>query len=219
MDFINGNPCNLAVVGIVKDFHFESLKEKIKPQLFSVERSLPFGKFYVRINPRNIPKTLKAIEKTYRTMVPNHPFQYAFKDDLNSKNYEAENKWKQIISSSAMLTIFISCIGLFGLTMLSIQKRTKEIGVRKVLGASVLQVLALVSKNFIALVLVAFIIAIPSAWYATASWLQNFAYRIEIRWWVFGFAALLTVIIAMTTVGLLAIKAGIANPVKSLRTE
>ncbi|MEP6949366.1 MAG: ABC transporter permease [Ginsengibacter sp.] len=219
VDFLNGNPCNLAVVGIVKDFHFESLKEKIKPQLFSAEQSLPFGKFYIRIRPDNIPKTLKAIEKTYRALVHNHPFQYAFKEDLNYKNYEAENKWKQIFSSSAMLTIFISCIGLFGLTMLSIQKRMKEIGVRKVLGASVLQVSALVSKNFITLVFIAFIIAIPAAWFATASWLQNFAYRIEIHWWLFAVAALLTVIIALVTVSFQAIKAGLANPVKSLRTE
>jgi putative ABC transport system permease protein len=219
VDFLNGNACNFTVVGIVKDFHFESLKEKIKPQLFSAQQNLPFGKFYIRINPGNIPQTLKSIEKTYRTLIPNHPFQYAYKDDLNYKNYEAENKWKQIISSSAMLTIFISCIGLFGLTMLTVQKRTKEIGVRKVLGASVLQVSALVSRNFIALVLIAFIIAIPAAWYATSSWLQNFAYRINIHWWVFAFAALLTIIIALITVSFQAIKAAIANPVKSLRTE
>jgi putative ABC transport system permease protein len=138
---------------------------------------------------------------------------------LNYKNYEAENKWKQIISSSAILSIFISCIGLFGLTMLTIQKHTKEIGIRKVLGANVLQVSALVSKNFILLVFIAFIIAIPAAWFATNKWLQNFAYRINIHWWVFVLAALLTVIIALVTVSFQAIKAAIANPVKSLRTE
>ncbi len=219
VDFLNGNPCSFTVVGIVKDFHFESLKEKIKPQLFSAEQNLPFGKFYIRINAANIPGTLKAIEKTYRTLIPNHPFQYAFKDDLNYKNYEAENKWKQIISSSAILTIFISCIGLFGLTMLTVQKRTKEIGVRKVLGANVMQVSTLVSRNFIALVFIAFIIAIPAAWYATSKWLQNFAYRIDIHWWVFALASLLTVIIALITVSFQSIKAAVANPVKSLRTE
>jgi putative ABC transport system permease protein len=219
VDFLNGSACKLTVVGIVKDFHFESLKEKIKAQLFSSSGNLPFGKFYVRINNGNIPNTLKAIEKTYRTLVPNHPFQYDFKDDLNYKNYEAENKWKQIISSSAILTIFISCIGLFGLTMLTIQKRTKEIGVRKVLGANVLQISTLVSRNFIALVFIAFIIAIPASWFATNKWLQNFAYRIDIHWWVFALAAFLTGIIALVTVSFQAIKAAIANPVKSLRTD
>jgi putative ABC transport system permease protein len=219
VDFINGSACKLTVVGIVKDFHFESLKEKIIPQLFSSTKDLPFGRFYVRINPSNIPNTLKAIENTYHALLPNHPFQYDFKDDLNFKNYEAENKWKQIISASALLTIFISCIGLFGLTMLSVQKRTKEIGVRKVLGANVLQVSTLVSRNFIALVFIAFIIAIPAAWYATNKWLQNFAYRIDIHWWIFALAALLTLIIAMVTVSFQGIKAAIANPVKSLRTD
>jgi len=219
VDFLNGGPCHFTIVGVVKDFHFESLKEKIKPQLFSAEQHLPFGKFYIRIKPGNTPQTIKAIEKTYRALVSNHPFQYDFKDDLNYKNYEAENKWKQIISASAILTIFISCIGLFGLTMLSIRQRTKEIGVRKVLGASVLQVSALVSRNFVTLIAIAFIIAIPVAWYATNSWLNNFAYRIEISWWVFAFAALLTVLIALATISFQAIKAGFANPVKSLRTE
>ena len=138
---------------------------------------------------------------------------------MNFKNYEAENKWKQIISSSAILTIFISCIGLFGLAMLSMQKRTKEIGVRKVLGASIFQISTLVSKNFISLVFIAFLIAIPAAWYATSSWLQNFAYRIDIHWWIFALAAFLTVIIALITVSFQAIKAAIRNPVKSLRVD
>ncbi len=217
--FLNGSSCNLTVVGVVKDFHFNSLKEKIFAQLFSSNQSLPFGKFYIRVNPGNTPQTLKAIEKTYRSLVPNHPFQYAFKDDLNYKNYEAEYKWKQIITWSAVLTIFISCIGLFGLTMLSIQKRVKEIGVRKVLGASIFQVSALVSKNFIALVLIAFLIAIPASWYTTNKWLQNFAYHIDIHWWVFAFASLLTIMIALVTISFQAIKAAIANPVKSLRSE
>jgi putative ABC transport system permease protein len=219
VDFLNGGETKLTVVGVVKDFHFGSLKDKIIPQIFSSDQNLPFGKFYIRLKPVNIPKTLKAIEKIYHNLVPNHPFQYDFKDDLNYKNYEAENKWKQIISASAILTIFISSIGLFGLTMLSIQKRTKEIGVRKVLGASVMQVSTLVSRNFIMLVILAFVIAIPAAWYAANSWLQNFAYRIDIHWWVFALASLLTVIIALVTISFQAIKAAIANPVNSLRTE
>lgn len=219
VDFLNGNDVKLTVVGVVKDYHFESLKSKIKAQIFSAQPNLPFGKFILRINDSNIPKTLAAVEKTYRSLVPNHPFQYDFKDEQNRKSYEAEEKWKQIITFAAIITIFISCIGLFGLTTLAVQKRTKEIGVRKVLGANVLQISTLVSKNFLVLVLIAFLIAIPAGWYATEKWLENFAYRITINGWVFGFAALLTIAIAIITVSFQAIKAAIANPVKSLRTE
>ncbi len=219
IDFLNGGPVQLQVVGVVKDYHYASLKEKISPQLFSTSPKLPFGKFMIRINPASLPKTLAAIEKIYRELAPNRPFQYDFKDDLNYKKYEAEERWKQIITLSAILTIFISCIGLFGLTTLSVQKRTKEIGVRKVLGANVLQISALVSKNFVLLVLLAFLVAIPAAWFAVGKWLQNFAYRIEMHWWVFAAAAVTTVIIALITVSFQSIRAALSNPVKSLRTE
>jgi putative ABC transport system permease protein len=206
-------------VGIVKDFNYESLKQKIKPQLFSSAHNLPFGKFYARISSTNVPKTIKAIEKSYRSLVPNHPFQYEFKEDLNFKYYEAENKWKQIISASAILTVFISCIGLFGLTMLAIKKRTKEIGVRKVLGANSIQISTLLSRNFLALVLISFLIAIPAAWYTMDKWSENFAYRIKISWWFFAIAGILTLAIALITVSLQAFKSALANPVKSLRSE
>jgi putative ABC transport system permease protein len=219
VDFLNGNDVKLTVVGVVKDYHFESLKSKIKAQIFSAQPNLPFGKFVLRINNSNVPKTLAAVEKTYRSLIPNHPFQYDFKDEQNRKAYEAEEKWKEIITFAAIITIFISCIGLFGLTTLAVQKRTKEIGVRKVLGANVLQISTLVSKNFLALVIIAFLIAIPAGWYATEKWLENFAYRITINGWVFGFAALLTIAIAIVTVSFQAIKAAVANPVKSLRTD
>lgn len=219
VDFLNGGPVQLKVVGVVKDYHYASLKEKISPQLFSTSPQLPFGKFMIRIYPASMQQTIGAIEKVYRELAPNRPFQFNFKDDLNYKKYEAEERWKQIITFSAILTIFISCIGLFGLTTLSVQKRTKEIGVRKVLGANVLQVSAMVSKNFVLLVLLAFLLAIPAAWLAVEKWLQQFAYRIEMHWWVFAAAALITVIIALITVSFQSIKAALANPVKSLRTE
>ena len=189
------------------------------PQIFSVQPKLPFGKFVIRIDRSNIPSTIASIEKTYRKLVPNRPFQYDFNDELNYKKYDAEARWKLIITFAAVLTIFISCIGLFGLTKLSVQKRQKEIGVRKVLGATVMQVSALISKNFITLVLISFLVAVPAAWYAADRWLQNFAYRIDMSWWVFAFALVITITIALLTVGFQAIKSAIANPVKSLRTE
>lgn len=219
VDFLNGRDTKLTIVGLVRDYHFESLKEKIIPQIFTRQPNLPFGKFMVRIEPTNVSRTIAGIEKIYRRLVPNHPFRYDFKDQLNYKGYEAETRWKQIITLSAILTIFISCIGLFGLTSLAVQKRTKEIGVRKVLGATVLQVSTLVSKNFVLLVLLAFLVAIPAAWYVASKWLENFAYRIDISWWVFALAAILTIMVALITVSFQAIRAAVANPVKSLRTE
>jgi putative ABC transport system permease protein len=147
------------------------------------------------------------------------PYSYVFKDDQNRKNYEAEAKWKQIMLFAAIFTIFISCIGLFGLSVLSAEKRTKEIGIRKVLGASVSSVVTTLSKDFLKLVLIAMIIAIPAAWLTAGKWLENYPYRISLTWWMFASAALLVILIALATISFQAIKAAMANPVKSLRTE
>ncbi|HMH21501.1 MAG TPA: ABC transporter permease [Puia sp.] len=219
LDFINGKDVKMIVVGVVKDYHYTSLKEKIIPQVFFADNSDVLGRFLLRLQPDNTARTLKAIEGVYQTLLPWHPFQHSFVEEANLKNYDAEGKWKQIITYSAILTIFISCIGLFGLAMLSIRKRTKEIGIRKVLGASIWQISGLVSKNFIGLVIFAFLIAIPAAWYATSRWLENFPYRIPVNGWVFAIAALLTLLVAALTVGFHALRAAGANPVKSLRTE
>jgi putative ABC transport system permease protein len=219
LDFINGQNVKMTIVGVIKDYHYESLKEKIKPQVLSVQPNLPFGKFLLRLNPATAANTIREIEKTYRSLIPFHPFTYDYKDDLNYKEYEAEAKWKQIIFFSTILVIFISCIGLFGLTTLSVQKRTKEIGIRKVLGAGTFAITGLVSRNFLLLVMIAFVIAVPAAWYAVQQWLQNFPYRIEMQWQLFALASLLTIAIAFLTVSFQAIKAAVDNPVKSLRTE
>jgi len=140
-------------------------------------------------------------------------------DDVNAKNYETEAKWKEIISIASGLFIFISCIGLLGLVILSIEQRTKEIGIRKVLGAAVSRILLLVSKEFIVLISIAFIVAVPVAYYFVNMWLQDFAYRIDIGWWMFALAGILVIAVALLTMSFQAIKAAIANPVKSLRTE
>ncbi len=219
IDFLNGQDRKLAIIGVVKDYHFGSLKDKIGPQVFTSQPGMGYGRFLLRIDPENRSKTLQAIEKVYKTLVPYRPFRYDYMQDLNFKNYESEARWKQIISFGAVLMIFISCIGLFGLSMLSIQQRTKEIGVRKVLGASVLQISGLLSKNFLVLVFAAFVLAIPAAFYAVTKWFENFAYHIDVSWQVFAVAALLTAVIALITVSYQAIKAATANPVKSLRTE
>ena len=209
----------LTVVGVVKDFHSESLKEKIKPEILTYESKLPLGKFLMRISPDHVPETLAAMEGLFLKMFPYDAFQYAFKDDLNRNYYQAENKWKQIITAAAILAIFISCIGLFGLTALNTESRTKEIGIRKVMGASIPQIISVISGDIIRLVLIGLAIATPLVWYAVDTWLRSFAYRVEMTPLVFISAGLFATGIALITVSTQAIKAALANPVKSLKSE
>ncbi|MET0634877.1 MAG: ABC transporter permease [Chitinophagaceae bacterium] len=216
---LNQGPDQLEVIGVVRDYHFESLKAKIMPQVFSTDPKLHFGQFMLRIRPENQVATISAIEKIVKQLVPYHPFDYAYKQDLNFANYENELRWKSIISFAAVITIFISCIGLFGLATISIRRRIKEIGVRKVLGASVFQISRLVSGSFLLLVLIAFFIALPLAWYAANTWLQGFAYQVPGYWWIFPLSCLVTLAVALLTVGIQALNASMSNPVKSLRTE
>ena len=209
----------LTIIGVIRDYHFTSLKEKITPELFSMDPNQNYGQVWVKISPNDVPQTLALLETTYKKLVPFFPYSHDFMDELNAKNYETEAKWKQIISIASGLFIFISCIGLLGLVMLSIEQRTKEIGIRKVLGAAISRIIMLVSKEFIVLISIAFVIAIPVGYYFIHKWLQDFAYRINIGWWMFALAGALVIIVALATMSFQAIKAAIANPVKSLRTE
>jgi ABC-type antimicrobial peptide transport system permease subunit len=178
-----------------------------------------YGQVWVKIGSGDIPQTLALLEKTYKKLAPLFPYSYQFMDDINAKNYETEAKWKQIIGIASGLFIFISCIGLLGLVMLSIEQRTKEIGIRKVLGAAVSKILVLISKEFIVLILVAFAVATPVGYYFIHRWLQSFAYRVNISWWIFPLAGVSVIAVALVTLGYQAAKAAVANPVKSLRTE
>ncbi|HEV8507860.1 MAG TPA: ABC transporter permease [Chitinophagaceae bacterium] len=208
-----------AIIGVIKDYHFASLKEKITPELFSMDSTNIYGQVWVKIDSKNIPQALASLESGYKKLWPFFPYTYQFMDDINAKNYETEAKWKQIISIASGLFIFISCIGLLGLVMLSIEQRTKEIGIRKVLGAAVSRIMMLVSKEFIILISIAFVIAVPVGYFFVHQWLENFAYRITIGWWMFAMAGALVITIALVTMSVQSIKAAIANPVKSLRTE
>lgn len=208
-----------SVIGVVKDYHFEALSKKIGPQLFTMEPGNAFGMAYIKIRPNTAGSSLVYIQKTFKSLFPLTPYSYNFKQDENGKNYQAEAKWKQIMLFGAILTIFISCIGLFGLSVLSAEKRTKEIGIRKVLGASVSSIITTLSADFLKLVILSMLVAIPSAWLAAGKWLDHYPYRISLSWWMFSIAAILVVIIALATVSFQAIKAALANPVKSLRTE
>jgi putative ABC transport system permease protein len=208
-----------AVIGVVKDYHFEALSKKIGPQIFTMEPENNFGMACIKIRPNTAGSSLGYIQKTFKNLFPLIPYSYTFKQDENIKNYEAEEKWKQIMLFGAILTIFISCIGLFGLSVLSAEKRTKEIGIRKVLGASVRSIIATLSTDFLKLVILSMLVAIPAAWLAAGKWLEHYPYRISLSWWMFSIAAILVILIALATVSFQAVKAAIANPVKSLRSE
>ena len=207
------------VIGMVKDYHYEPLNQKIEPQLFTMKNSNNYGLYDIKIRQGTASATLKFIHNKFKDFYPMSPYSYVFKDDQNRKNYEAEAKWRQILFFSATLTIFISCIGLFGLSVLSAEKRTKEIGIRKVLGASVQQIVTTLSTDFIKLVAIALIITTPLVYIVANKWLQNYPYRIETSWWLFVSAGILVMLIALFTVSFQSIKAAVANPVKSLRTE
>jgi putative ABC transport system permease protein len=209
----------LTVVGIAKDFHFESLRTQIKPAIFYIDPRNQLEFIYVKISPDDIRATLGYLETTWKKNTPNFPFMYSFLDEEFHKLYRMEERWQQIIRNTSIIAIVISCLGLFGLSALAIARRTKEIGIRKVLGASVSGLTRMVSMDFLKLVIFANIIAWPMAYYAMSHWLRSFAFRIDIKLWVFLLAAVIATAIALLTVGLQAAKAALANPVESLRYE
>lgn len=208
-----------TVAGVVKDYHFKPLTEKITPQIFTMDPSHNYGMVYIKIKPGTETASLQFITNTFKTLFPLNAFAYNFKDQQNAMSYQAEAKWKQILLFSAVLTIFISCIGLFGLSVLSAEKRTKEIGVRKVLGASVSNIVFILSTDFLKLILISLVISMPLVWMAINKWLQNYPYRITLSWGLFASGGVLVILVALVTISFQSIKAAIANPVKSLRTE
>jgi len=208
-----------TVIGVVKDYHFEDLTQAIKPQLFTMKNSNSYGRIYLKVNPANETAALAHIQQVFKKYYPLSPYAYSFKDEDNRKRYEAEARWKNIMLFGAVLTIFISCIGLFGLSVFAAEKRKKEIGIRKVLGASVSGVVTILSKDFLKLVIISLLVAIPLAWLAAGKWLENYPYRINLSWWMFVMAGIIVSLVALLTVGFHAFRAALANPVKSLRSE
>ncbi|MFT4203124.1 MAG: ABC transporter permease [Chitinophagaceae bacterium] len=205
------------VRGVVKDFNFHSLHEAIKPLvLFSDAYG---GSLLVRINGKNMPQTLSFLQSKWKTLMPDRPFEYRFLDDDYNKMYANEIRLGKIMNIFAGIAILLACAGLFGLSAYSVQQRVKEIGVRKVLGASVKDIVVVLSKEFVQLAFIAALIAFPIGWWAMHGWLQNYTYRISIHWWAFLLIAVCTVVIALLTVSFQTVRAARANPVKSLRTE
>ncbi|HEV8083582.1 MAG TPA: ABC transporter permease [Chitinophagaceae bacterium] len=204
------------VIGVVKNFNFKSLHEAISPLYMSLQ---PESGLIFKIKTTDVASLLATMKKQWDGYNTGEPFTYTFMDDLFNKTYSAEQKTGTILNIFSVLIIFVACLGLFGLATYTSEQRTKEIGIRKVLGASVMQVTQMLSTEFLKLVLIASLIAFPAAWWAMHKWLQSFAYRINISWWVFIIAGITALIIALITVSFQAIKAAVANPVKSLRTE
>jgi putative ABC transport system permease protein len=206
------------VIGVVKDFQFKSLRDAIDPLIIHVWSENTFV-FALRIRPDDIPGTLAFIESKWRDLDPAHPFEYSFMDETFDRIYRSEEKLSKIFSVFSMLAIFIAALGLFGLTLFMVEQRTKEIGVRKVLGASVGSIFTLLSKEFTILVLLANIFAWPTAYFFMHKWLENFAYRVNIGFWIFILAAAVAFVIALFTISFQALKAALANPIESLRYE
>lgn len=211
-------PKDGKVIGVFKDFHFESLQKSVAPLVIRVIPS-KFRLFSIEINSGNIRQTVAEIEKTWSKSVPQRPLEFSFLDESYNKQYQSEIQFGKVFAIFTSLAIIVACLGLFGLALFSIQQRTKEIGIRKVLGASVTGITSLLSKDFIRLVFIAILIASPISWYVMTKWLQDYSYHIEISWWLFVIAGSLAVVIALLTISFHAVKAAIANPVKSLRAE
>jgi hypothetical protein len=207
------------IIGILKDFHFASMHQVIEPLIVRLDENRQWGTILVRTKAGKIKEALSNLEKISKTLNPKFPFTYQFSDQEYAKLYRNEQVVSKLANYFAFLAIFISCLGLFGLATFTAEQRVKEIGVRKVLGASVTSIISLLTNNFLQLVAISMIIAFPIAWYAMNSWLQGFAYKINIEWWTFAIAGVLTIGIALLTVSYQSIKAALSNPVQSLRTE
>jgi putative ABC transport system permease protein len=208
------------IVGVINDFHFESMHQKIVPLILLMPRNPnEYSRVSVKIAGSAIPAALSHIEKTWNRFIPDAVFEHTFMDQNFDRLYESEERQGTLFTTFACLAIFIACLGLFGLTTFTITQRIKEIGIRKVLGASTSNIVGLLSKDFLKLVIIAAVIAFPVAWYAMHSWLQDFAYRTNLQWWIFITAMAVAAFIALATISIQAIKAALANPVTSLRNE
>ena len=208
----------LTVVGVVADYHHQGLQKVIDPMIFLLYPNIR-GFYSLKVQTANMPQTIAAINKTWDKYFPADPMEYSFLDETFGQQYKSDQLFGKVFGIFAFLAILIACFGLLGLSAYNVLQRTKEVGIRKVLGASVQNILFLLSTDFLKLIIVALFIAIPVGWYVMHSWLQDFAYRISIHWWVFIVAAVIAVLIAFFTISSQAIKAAVTNPVKSLRTE
>lgn len=207
-----------TIVGVVKDFHFKDMHNKIEPAILFYNPGWRW-KMYIKTTSQNAPQAIAAVEKLWKQYNPNYPFEYSFLDDSFNNLYKSDTRVGKLFNCFAVITILISCLGLFGLVTYTAENKVKEIGVRKVLGASVGQIVNLLGKEFVQLIIIAAAIAFPVAWYGLNQFLQGYAYSTNLSWWAFALAGVITFLIAVITISFQAIKAALANPVKSLRTQ
>lgn len=206
------------IIGVVEDFHYKSLHEKVTPSVIQIYPQVVF-KVAVKLKTADIKNTIAYINGVWNKFSPGYPLDYKFMDETYGAMYKAESKLSDLLWIFTVMAIIVGCMGLFGLAAFSAEQRTKELGIRKVLGANAFNIVGLLSKNFLVLIVISSLIAIPIAWWAMNNWLEDFPYRVNISWWVFGIAIIAALAIALLTVSFQAIKAALANPVKSLRTE
>jgi putative ABC transport system permease protein len=215
------NGVNFTIIGVVDDYHFFDMKSKINPAMLACRKN--FGNDYnsllVRFNPQNVKEVVNHLKKSYEQIAPGKTFNYSFWDERLNQRYDEEERWSRIVAYASIIAIIISSLGLFGLTVLLINQRVKEIGIRKVNGAGSIEILFTIYKTFIVWLLGALIIAMPVGYYIVDKWLSNFPYKVALSWWVFVMAATLALVIAIVTLSWQSWKAATRNPVESLRYE
>lgn len=212
-------PVQRTIIGVIKNFNYSPLRQDIRPQMFFQPEAMSATHFFVKIQRGNPSKSIAAIQEEWKSIVPGIPLAYSFIDDDFDRFYKGEERWGSVAGWAGGISIFLACLGLFGLAALTAANRTKEIGIRKVLGSSVAHLIGLLSKDFLKLVMIALLIASPLSWYIMHQWLQDYVYRTEISWWIFVVAAIITTALAIGTVAFQAVKASFLNPVKCLRSE
>jgi putative ABC transport system permease protein len=207
-----------TIIGVVKDYHFESLTKKIEPQQHVLSRG--YNQYFLfKVQAGKMQSAIDKIGRIYKEAVGDLPFDYTFLDEDIAHMYEADIRWQRLVQSGCIFAIVIACMGLFGLSAINASNRVKEIGIRKVLGASIADIVVSLSRNFIGMISIAILIATPISWWMMNSWLQDFEYRISISPWMFAGVSVVALLIAMCTVSYQAIKAAIVNPVKSLKVN
>jgi putative ABC transport system permease protein len=211
----------MTIIGVVKDYHFQSLHQKIKPLALTTSPIFggPQSYLIADVKTNDYPALISSFQNLWKKINPNSPFEYSFLDQDFQKNYDKEERTSQLIVYFTVVAILIACLGLFGLTTFTAEQRIKEIGVRKILGANITQIVALLSKDFLKLVMFSIALSVPIGYYVMNGWLETFAYRVGIEWWVFAVSGIAAILIAVFTISFQAVKAALANPVKSLRAE
>jgi putative ABC transport system permease protein len=208
-----------TIIGVIRNFNFEDLTRNVRSQLFFQPSDLKPTAIFVRLHPGNPAKTLAMLTSTWNNITGDMPFKYSFLDQKMDDFYKKEKRWSSLIGWASGICIFLACLGLFGLTSLTVVNRSKEIGIRKVNGAKISEMMVMLNKDFVKWVAIAFLISIPIAWYAMNKWLENFAYKTPLSWWIFALSGLLVLGIAMLTVSWQSWNAAKRNPVEALRYE